>query len=308
MKTTVLFSALFAMALFASCKKDEVIPPPPPENHNPTVPVINAGPADNSTNNASPVTFGWDASTDSDGDDVVYDIYLGTDQSALPVLSADQTGTSYTSTQLELEVLYYFKIVAKDGLGGTAESEIREFTTSAFGSFTDDRDGRIYQILKIGTQTWMAENLKYDLAGESWAYNNNEANAEEYGRLYTWDGLADAIPSGWHLATDTEWKTLESYLGMSASDLNLSGYSVTRGTNQGTQLQIGGSSLMNFPLAGFRSGASFSAIDDRTYLWVNTTVGGGDAYRRRLVGGEPYVYRFTNPNAGFAISVRLIKD
>lgn len=183
-------------------------------------------------------------------------------------------------------------------------------------NFTDPRDKTVYPTVKIGKQIWMSKNLSYKLADKSWAYNDDETKVDTYGRLYLWEALKDAIPAGWHLPTDEEWKTLEKTLGMTETDLNKIGYEIERGTNQGTQLKAGGKAKLNFPAAGFRrDDGKFEGIDGteraRTYLWINTEIntnGEKQVYRRRIEKEQPFVYRFTNPTAGFAISVRLIKD
>ncbi len=101
-----------------------------------------------------------------------------------------------------------------------------------------DRDGNVYQTVRIGTQVWMKENLKVsryrngeiitttnpgtlDISGENapkyqWASNGDEGNVAVYGRLYTWYAATDprgVCPSGWHLPTDAEWTTLTTFLG-----------------------------------------------------------------------------------------------
>ena len=58
----------------------------------------------------------------------------------------------------------------------------------ASGTFTDSRDERSYKWIKIGDQTWMAENLSYKPESEGWfIYDNKEENYNQYGCLYTWE-------------------------------------------------------------------------------------------------------------------------
>ena len=86
------------------------------------------------------------------------------------------------------------------------------------GTFTDSRDGQTYKAISFKetltgkTVTWMAQNLNYKVEG-SYAYNGIESNRKELGLLYTWEAAKKACPSGWHLATDSEWAMLVNQFG-----------------------------------------------------------------------------------------------
>lgn len=116
-----------------------------------------------------------------------------------------------------------------------------------YGTMTDKRDKKVYKTVKIGDQTWMAENLNYadsaktpSLLNRSWCYGNVAANCDVAGRLYTWAAAIDSValydggngvdcgygktctlpakvqgicPEGWHLPTYAEWNTLFTEVG-----------------------------------------------------------------------------------------------
>ena len=132
---------------------------------------------------------------------------------------------------------YYLRAYATNGYGTGYGNEFT-FTTQKHGSAgkVTDIDGNVYNTIVIGTQEWMAENLKTSKLNDgthitleesdvyeeyirkipiySW-YDSKESNGRKYGRLYNWYSIASKMlcPVGWHVPTDNEWIVLVDYLG-----------------------------------------------------------------------------------------------
>ena len=183
--------------------------------------------------------------------------------------------------------------------------------------FTDDRDGQSYQTLKIGTQTWMAENLNYD-TGNSWCFDNNSSNCNTYGRLYDWNTAINACPAGWHLPSDNEWKTLEIFLGMSQAETDVSGW---RGTDEGGKMKEAGVAHWISPNTGATNSSGFSGLPGSSYgfigyfgtlglnwgWWSATETSPADAWYRDLKYDNAFIGRFST-GKGNGFSVRCIRD
>lgn len=90
--------------------------------------------------------------------------------------------------------------------------------TTKFGHFTDSRDGHVYKTIKIGTQTWMAENLAYlpqVHSVDDWSISEPRyyCGNSHFGVAYNFKAALISCPAGWHLSNDNEWNVLFNYLG-----------------------------------------------------------------------------------------------
>lgn len=82
-----------------------------------------------------------------------------------------------------------------------------------FGKLVDSRDGRTYKTVKIGSQNWMAENLKFksETSGRD-CYDEDPLNCDLLGRLYDFQEATDICPEGWHLPSSAEFDTLIAFI------------------------------------------------------------------------------------------------
>jgi uncharacterized protein (TIGR02145 family) len=105
--------------------------------------------------------------------------------------------------------------VKGNGGSNTGGGGVVDSNTAIKDTFTDDRNGKTYNTVKIGGQTWMAENLNYDTANGvgSWCYDNADSNCVRYGRLYNWNTAKTVCPNGWYLPTRDEWDHLAKTVG-----------------------------------------------------------------------------------------------
>jgi uncharacterized protein (TIGR02145 family) len=183
----------------------------------------------------------------------------------------------------------------------------------------DSRDGKTYKTVVIGTQTWMAENLNYEVTG-SFCYSGDSNNCDTYGRFYNWAtalGLtstcnnnfcADQVPakrqgvcpSGWHLPSDAEWDVLVTFAG----------------TNPGTKLKASsgwnGTDEFGFsalPGGTYNSGNfNFYFVGDHGYWWSATEGGSANlAWIRSMRSNLSDVDRFSNGKS-YRSSVRCVED
>jgi uncharacterized protein (TIGR02145 family) len=195
-----------------------------------------------------------------------------------------------------------------------------------------DIDGNVYKTITIGTQVWMAENLKTtkyrngDLIGTTtpvtldienettpiyqWAYGGNESNVETHGRLYTWYAVSDnsnICPTGWHVPSDAEWTTLTTYLGgerVAGGKLKEAGTTHWQSPDTGATNETGFTGLPS----GYRDyGGSFALIGSDGYWWSSTESSTALSYYRSMYNNNSNVSRNdTDKQSGY--SVRCLQD
>jgi len=232
---------------------------------------------------------------------------------------------STTLTGLKADSTYYVRAYATNSAGTSYGNQL-SFKAQLI---LTDIDGNIYHSVKIGTQTWMVENLKttkyndgtslpFVADGYSWtitsnpAYswvNNDSINKTVYGGIYNFYAASSGklAPKGWHIPTQTDINALATFLGgyaIAGSKLKEAGNTHWISSNSDTTNSSGFTALP----AGYRSSATgdFQKLGEWCVLWSSTESDGKGG--RLIIGNTSAVtdYSFDNKILGF--SVRCIKD
>jgi uncharacterized protein (TIGR02145 family) len=194
----------------------------------------------------------------------------------------------------------------------------------------NDVDGNHYKTVLIGTQVWMAENLKttkYNdgtaiplvTDGAAWGalstpgycwYNNDAATYKAtYGAMYNWYtvNMGKLCPTGWHVSTDAEWTTLTTYLGgtsIAGGKLKETGTAHWASPNTGATNESGFTALPG----GYRYyNATYYSIGSNGAWWSSTEASTSSAWYRYVGCDYSYVYR-DGSNKGCGFSVRCVRD
>ena len=187
----------------------------------------------------------------------------------------------------------------------------------SYGKLEDERDGQIYRTVKIGEQTWMAENLNYDMIdvyGNSADCQEKDPDCVKYGKLYRGYFCTEPLqgcPSGWHLPTKEEFEILiDAAGGELNAGKNLK--SVSGWEDGGDGSDIYGFSAL--PADGFYSRGDEPSYEGLLAYFWSSSVGAWD-YENKT--GSYYVFglsydsnRMTSYDLhiGFSFSVRCVKD
>jgi uncharacterized protein (TIGR02145 family) len=241
-KTNILIILSFTIAIFLqSCTKDsngnvtEVVPIPPVDL---TATVVSD----------TQVDLSWtDKSTNESG----FKIQLKTGaQTFADIGTTGKDVTFYSDQGLTAGTTYTYRVYSYNNTGAspTYSNEVSIATTLTI----TDASGNTYPTVTIGTQVWMAENLRTTKYRDGsnipvvtdntqWANNYNNGNplqqpmmcwfnndqatytANKFGALYNWyainpatNGNKNVCPTGWHVPTDAEWNKLTKFLDPTA--------------------------------------------------------------------------------------------
>ena len=214
------------------------------------------------------------------------------------------------------------------------DSSVKDTTIGKPGANITDVEGNSYKTVTIGTQTWMAENIKVskysdgttipnitdntqwqnDTSGAWSYYNNDAANNTKYGKLYNWyavsktsNGNKNVCPTGWHVPTDAEWTVLIDYLGGE--------------TVAGSKMKEVGTTSWNIPNTDATNTSLFSALPGGSRgsfgnygndgsggnWWGSTEYGTDDAWNRNLRTDNGVANRYYYSKKG-GLSVRCLRD
>lgn len=202
-------------------------------------------------------------------------------------------------------------------------------STVVKGTLTDSRDNHVYKTVTIGSQTWMAENLDYEMENSS-CYGEVASNCEKFGGLYNWPVAIDSVslfssdavscgfgkfcnslgsirgicPEGWHLPSDMEWKTLFAAVG----DTSVTGTKLKSTT--GWADEKNGTDDYGFAVlpGGCReSNKVFAKKGSDAYFWRTSDFNGANAYYWNISSTDgqkssSYDHKYSK------FSVRCLKD
>ena len=180
-------------------------------------------------------------------DDNSTNFYAESSSSEAP-LSSSAIGQSSSNDIIESSSSF-------DAISSTTEISSSSWPQYSYGELIDERDGQIYKTIKIGEQTWMAENLNYAYLqptstkdSSSECYNNELDNCSKFGRLYLWSAAMDSAgifsldgkgcgkgsgsckaqpakgvrgvcPENWHIPTESDMSNYVNYANSSIESL-----------------------------------------------------------------------------------------
>jgi len=199
--------------------------------------------------------------------------------------------------------------------------------------------GESYPTVQIGRQCWFAKNLNVGtmIQGandqtnnsvlEKYCYNNDPANCTTYGGLYQWaeavqyqngagistspspaftGNVRGICPTGWHMPSDAEWGTLETFLG----GPSVAGGALKSTSGLWTTPNTGATNSSGFSAlpGGYRNtGGAFNFVGYSTGFWSSSESSSTSAVYRYLGYNGSSVDRY-NSNRNYGFSARCTQD
>jgi uncharacterized protein (TIGR02145 family) len=315
--TSILF--LIQASIFYSCSRDEI----------PTLTTSEI----TSITTTSAKTGGI---ISNDGGDKVTSCGVCWNTSGNPTIAdsrtSDDTDKESFSSDLALLIpntYYTVRAYATNSAGTGYGNELSFVTLEVMYGSLNDIDGNTYRTVTIGTQTWMAENLKTtryndDTAiplvtdntewkslihpGYCWYNNDALTYKDTYGALYNWYAAASGklCPTGWRVPSDAQWLTLSTYLGgesLAGDKMKEEGSAHWKILNNASTNVSGFTALPG----GGRVSGSFSSIEESGAWWSSTEYNADFAWCRELDDNVVELMEGSLvKNMGF--SVRCIKN
>lgn len=222
---------------------------------------------------------------------------------------------------LESGVKYYVRAYAIN-LNGISYGDEVTFRTKEIekGSFKDERDDQIYNWVKIGKQTWMAENLNVS-AAEIDAIDGDSASLDcthyqsyvwangDCGQLYSWLAAMSACPSGWHLPTHQDWSVLENSIvadKVKEDEVGLALKSVLGWESDGNGTDIYG--FAGMPSGYCADDAVHFQQGKSAYWWSSTSYKAYNAVYRALSYSDSTIVNQYATGMHNGLSIRCVKD
>lgn len=257
------------------------------------------------------------------------------------IVTGTDSAFSATLRGLPAGLSYHVRAFATNGKGTSYGDDI-VFVAGCDLTPVVDYDGFLYNVVQIGFQCWLKENLRstHYANGDSVRYYYPEGlyyNQNEYGLLYTWDavmngngeshtypsGIQGICPNGWHIPSKTEWEHLINYLQSHEEYVCNNGFihvGKALASTQGWNSSTGTCSIGNNPELNNATGFSalpsgsinggYISIGSEARFWSTTS---NYSYRYTLLlnalyNGENSNPKFDNFYPNNACSVRCLKD
>lgn len=233
-----------------------------------------------------------------------------------------------TQNTMKKHVVLIFSLIALGSFifGGCSNNDADTGDDNPLAGTVSDADGNAYDTVRIGTQTWMVQNLKTTKYNDGTAipaaaavsadwpntitpsycwYDNDASNKDTYGALYNWYAVntGKLAPTGWHIPSSAEFDLLRSFLGgLSYAEPKMMEAGTTHWTAN-SALVTNSSGFTALP-GGYRW-STFTGKGTMACWWTSMTNGASSSWYKSLSG---YLLSTNSAVKAYGMSVRCVKD